>query len=101
MDTPKILKESEIKVGLKKLPGWKYRAHKISKEFVFADFMGSFSFLSGLVSYFEKVDHHPDIHIFYSKIIFELQRFDAGNKVTDRDFQVAHEIEKHFKTRQK
>ena len=38
-----------------------------------------------------------DIHIlnenFYSKRLFELQRFDVGGKITDMDFKTTREIE--------
>lgn len=105
-----ILTEDEIKEGLKELPGWEYAQNKISKEFKFADFMGSLDFINKLAPFCEKIDHHPDAHIFYNKVLFELQRFDVGQdaseagsagspvsgKVTDKDFLVAREIERLF-----
>jgi pterin-4a-carbinolamine dehydratase len=39
------------------------------------------------------------MHIYYNKIVFELQRFDADRKVTDKDFVVAKEIENKYKNR--
>lgn len=96
MEKPKILSEKEIRENLKKLPGWEYADDKIKKEFKFTDFMDSLSFINKLAPFFEKMDHHPDTHIFYSKVLFELQRFDIGGKVTDRDFEVASEIEKVY-----
>lgn len=105
---PNILSTKEIKETLKQFPGWKYVVNppsrkasvgqgKISKEFKFADFMGSLNFVKKLASYCEKIDHHPDIHIFYNKVLFELQRFDVGGKVTDKDFMVALQIENLYK----
>ncbi len=99
MDKPVILTEEEIREKLKALPGWEFANDKISKQYEFKDFLDSFGFVSGLVSFFESMDHHPDIHIFYSKVLFELQRFDIGGKVTDRDFIVATEIERQFNER--
>lgn len=81
------------------LPGWKYADDKISKEFGFKDFMDSLSFINEMAPYFEQRDHHPDTHILYSKVLFELQRFDIGGKVTDRDIEVAKEIEKRYGNR--
>jgi 4a-hydroxytetrahydrobiopterin dehydratase len=101
MDKPKILSEDEIQAALKELPGWAYANDKISKQFEFADFVGSLSFLNRLVAYFQENDHHPDVHIFYNKVLFELQRFDAGSKVTDRDIQIAKLIEKTYATENK
>ncbi|HWA64575.1 MAG TPA: 4a-hydroxytetrahydrobiopterin dehydratase [Candidatus Paceibacterota bacterium] len=96
MDKPTVLTPQQIEEALQNLPGWTFKDDKISKEFQFADFMAAFTFLSGLAPYFEEMDHHPDIHIFYNKILFELQRFDSGGKVTDRDIIVAQEIERRF-----
>ena len=89
----------EIQARLKDLPGWQYADDKISKQFELNYFMDSLSFVNKLAPYFESMDHHPDTHIMYSKILFELQRFDVGGKVTDRDFEVAAEIEKEYKAR--
>jgi 4a-hydroxytetrahydrobiopterin dehydratase len=96
METPKILTQAEIEEGLKALPGWKFQNDKISKEFTFNDFMDSLGFITKLAPIFEENDHHPDTHIMYSKVLFELQRFDVGGKVTDRDLYIAGEIEKNY-----
>lgn len=101
MEKPNILSEAEINEKLKELAGWKYKDDKIYKEFQFKDFVDSLNFINELVDVFEKNDHHPDTHIMYSKVLFELQRFDVGGKVTDRDFFIAKEIEKHYLNRRK
>src|SRR3989344_4587417 len=97
MAQTKILTKEEIDQNLQSLEGWKYQADKISKEFKFSDFMGSLGFINALAPYCESIDHHPDAHIYYSKVLFELQRFDVGGKVTDKDFMVAKEIERLYK----
>jgi len=99
MDKPTVLTRQEIDARLKDLAGWKFANDKISKQFGFKDFMDSLGFVDSLAPYFESVDHHPDTHILYSKVLFELQRFDIGGKVTDRDFEVATEIEKKYSER--
>lgn len=92
----KILTEGEIKERLKEFPGWNYGNNKISKEFVFKSFLDGLELVNKLAPYCEKIDHHPDIHISYKKIIFELCRYSIGGKVTDRDFLVAREIERLY-----
>ena len=101
METPKILTVDEVNAALKELPGWKFENDKISKEFAFADFVGSLAFINRMVAYFQEMDHHPDTHIFYSKVLFELQRFDVGGKVTDRDIEIAKLLEKTYATENK
>lgn len=90
------LTEPEIKKELSKFPGWKYHDNKISKEFVFKSFDKAVEFVNKLAPFCNKIDHHPDIHIYYKKIVFDLQRFSVGGKVTQRDFIVAAEIERLF-----
>lgn len=99
MQSPTTLTAEEIQTKLAALPDWKYADDKISKQFEFKDFMDALGFINQLAPYFEEMDHHPDMTIMYSKIKFELQRFDVGGKVTDRDFEVATEIEKKYSER--
>jgi 4a-hydroxytetrahydrobiopterin dehydratase len=93
----KILTRIQINKNLKKLPGWKYGKNKIYKEFLFESFSKAVEFVSKLAPFFNKIDHHPDIHIFYKKILFELTRFSVGGKVTQRDFTDAKKIESEYK----
>ncbi len=99
MEKPIPLSEGEIREKLKELPGWTYADDKLKKEFKFNDFVDSLGFINKLTPFFEEKDHHPDTHIFYNKVLFELQRFDIGGKVTDRDFEVASEIERVYAER--
>jgi 4a-hydroxytetrahydrobiopterin dehydratase len=93
----KILSIEEIQEKLKEVPGWDYEDNKISKEFAFESFLGALGFINKIAPFFEAKDHHPDIHIFYEKVLFELTRHSVGGKVTERDFLVAQEIEKAYK----
>jgi 4a-hydroxytetrahydrobiopterin dehydratase len=92
------LSKEEIMSNLKKLTGWEYRDNKILKQFQFKNFQDSLDFINKLVPFCNKIDHHPDIHIYYSKVTFELTRYSIGGKVTERDFTVAEKIEELYKT---
>ncbi len=100
MEDIKILSKKEIGQELSGLPGWAYKKNKISKKFEFKDFMDSLNFVNKLAPYCDGVDHHPDVHIFYNKVLFELQRFDVGGKVTNKDFMVARKIERLYQKKQ-
>lgn len=95
-DDLRILAEDEINQRLKDFPGWSYRDNKISKEFTFPSFDEAAGFVTKLAPFCNKIDHHPDVHIYYKKIVFDLTRFSVGGKVTPRDFTVASEIERLF-----
>ena len=93
MSNIKALSESEIIKNLETLPGWKYQDNKIIKEFTLSSFLKVIELIDKLAPFCEKIDHHPDIHISYKDVRFELQRFDIGGKVTEKDFDVAKKIE--------
>lgn len=95
-DELKPLPVTEIEERLKNISGWTFKDDKLSKEFTFGTFSDAVKFVDDLAPFCNKVDHHPDIHIFYNKILFELQRFDSGAKVTKKDFIVAEEIERLY-----
>jgi 4a-hydroxytetrahydrobiopterin dehydratase len=99
MEKAVIISPEKIAEELTSLPGWNYQDNKIAKQFEFADFMDSLHFVNRLAPYCESMDHHPDVHIFYNKVLFELQRFDVGGKVTDKDIAVAREIERLYSER--
>lgn len=93
-DDLRVLTPEEVEAKLKDYPGWKFHDDKISKEFVFESFTKAVEFVNKLAPFCNKIDHHPDIHIYYKKIVFDLTRFSVGGKVTLRDFTVASEIER-------
>lgn len=96
MDKPEPLTEQEIEVVLQRLPGWTIDNGQLSKEFKFRDFVESLGFVNRLVPLFEARDHHPDVHVFYSRVRFDLSRHDIGRKVTALDGEVAEAIEHEY-----
>jgi 4a-hydroxytetrahydrobiopterin dehydratase len=93
VNKPTPLTPDELETVLQRLPGWTVEDGKIVKDFEFQDFIESLSFLNRLVPYLEQKDHHPDVHIYYNRVRFELSRYDIGGKITDRDIEVAKLIE--------
>lgn len=93
----KPLNKIEIAKNLKSFKGWSYKDNKITKEFTLDSFSKVIRLLNILTPFCNKIDHHPDIHIYYKKVVFELQRFSVGGKVTQRDFKVAKKIETIYK----
>ena len=99
MDKPKVLTPSELRAIMPRLSGWMLVRNKLTRTFEFQDFVQSLSFVNSLVAYFETVDHHPDVHIAYGEVTFELTRYDLGGRVTDRDVEVAKKISSVYKAR--
>ncbi|MFX1413650.1 MAG: 4a-hydroxytetrahydrobiopterin dehydratase, partial [Promethearchaeota archaeon] len=46
--------------------------HRIKKEFSFEDFKESMKFVNKVADLAEEEGHHPNIYIFYDKVILEL-----------------------------
>jgi 4a-hydroxytetrahydrobiopterin dehydratase len=99
MDKPRPLTSDEIETVLRRLPGWTADENKLRKEFTFKDFIDSIGFIDRLVPYFERKDHHPDIHVFYNRVVFELSRHDIGGKISALDGEVARHIEQEYAAR--
>lgn len=66
---------------------------KIRHVFQFNDFISAINFVDRVAEAAEIADHHPDIHIHYSKVIIELWTHDV-NGLSEKDFDLAAEIEK-------
>ncbi len=86
------LSAEQIKEKLKALPGWEYKDNAISKLFRFKEFLHGIEFVQKVAEIAEAADHHPDIHINYTRITFSCSTHDAGG-VTDKDFKLAENIE--------
>jgi 4a-hydroxytetrahydrobiopterin dehydratase len=73
--------------------GWQMdaEAKKISKEFKFKDFVEAIDFVSRVADIAEEEGHHPDIHIFYNKVLLELSTHSIGG-LSENDFILATKI---------
>lgn len=72
---------------------WTTKDNKLTKEFVFNDFIEAFAFLSKVAIAAEKQNHHPEIYSVYNKVKISLQTHDAGNVVTEKDYTLAQTID--------
>jgi len=72
---------------------WKEEEDKLKRTFVFKDFKSAFAFMTKVASEADRLDHHPWWSNAYNKVEFELSTHDAGDKVTDKDKQLAELID--------
>jgi len=87
-----LLSENEIKEGLFGLEGWRHEGNRIVKQFKFKNFVESMGFVTKVAILAERVDHHPDILIEYSKVTITLSTHSEGG-LTEKDFNLATEIQ--------
>ena len=69
-----------------------FNMKKLRKEFRFQDFRGAMLFVNRVASIAETEGHHPDISIFYNKVVIELWTHAIGG-LSENDFIVAAKIE--------
>lgn len=72
---------------------WTPIDNKLTKEFIFKDFMEAFAFLTKVAILAEKQNHHPEIFNVYNKVVISLQTHDAGNQITEKDHKLALAID--------
>ena len=76
---------------------WMEKDNKLKAEFLFDNFVDAFAFMTKVAMLAEKMDHHPNWSNVYNKVFIELSTHDSGDIVTDRDYQLAKEIDKLLK----
>lgn len=82
------LTDSEITSSLQTVPEWSDVGGTIQRTYQFADFVAAIAFVRKLAEYAERVQHHPDILIRYSKVTLTVTTHDAGG-LTRKDFDLA------------
>lgn len=89
----KPLSEQEINSALESLEGWGVDDDKLWKKFEFDNFKQSLAFIVRVGIEAELQTHHPRIFNVYNTVTIGLQTHDAGDKVTEKDIDLATAIE--------
>ena len=89
------LSEAQSSNELKSRPGWEYQDNSLRKLFRFKEFMDGIRFIGRVAEMAEAADHHPDIHVNYTRVTFICSTH-SDDGVTDKDVRLAREIEQAF-----
>jgi len=91
----KPFSKAKAKEFAAEVPGWELNrdAKKISKEFTFKNFVRAISFVRRVAQVAEIECHHPDIHISYDTVVFDLSTHSIKG-LSENDFIVAAKIDK-------
>jgi 4a-hydroxytetrahydrobiopterin dehydratase len=73
---------------------WKEENNRLVSTFKFKNFTEAFGFMTKVALIAEKMDHHPTWTNTYNTVTIELSTHDAGNKVTNKDHELAAAIDK-------
>jgi 4a-hydroxytetrahydrobiopterin dehydratase len=86
------LSDLEIQRALGGLNGWSRRGDALMKTFTFTRFADGIAFVDRIAIAADRMNHHPDIDIRYTKVAISLSTHDAGG-ITDNDIKLAQEID--------
>lgn len=87
------LSEQEIMKSLTDLPEWEREGNAIRRKIKFNEYMDGIQFVNKVSEIAEEADHHPDIDIRYTRILFTLSTHSEGG-LTKKDFELAKKIDK-------
>ncbi len=72
---------------------WEEKDNCLYKKFEFKDFEEAFSFMKKVAQIAERVQHHPNWTNIYNTVEFRLNTHEAGNSITEKDYQLASLID--------
>ncbi|TDH19718.1 pterin-4-alpha-carbinolamine dehydratase [Segetibacter sp. 3557_3] len=75
---------------------WQETDKQLHRKFQFDDFSAAFAFMTRVALAAEKMDHHPLWTNVYNKVEIWLSTHDAGNTVTEKDHELAKQIDSIF-----
>lgn len=89
------LNEAKEKEYMKQVKGWsliREGIHRIKKEFEFDNFLKAIEFVNKVADIAENEGHHPDMYIYYDKVVLELHTH-AIKGLHTNDFILAAKID--------
>lgn len=86
------LSDIEIQRALGGLAGWSRKGDTLQRTYQFASFPDGIEFLRRVADVAEAQQHHPDVDVRYTKLVFHLSTHDAGG-VTEKDLALAHAVD--------
>ena len=90
---PQPLSQLEVEQALQGLTDWSFEDDALVKQFEFQDFKAAIGAIVRIGFEAETLDHHPELTNVYNKLRVRLTTHDAGDRVTERDVQLARRIE--------
>jgi 4a-hydroxytetrahydrobiopterin dehydratase len=89
---PRCLEAAEIETALSKLKGWSGDQQSLKRKLIFGDFRGAMRFMRACIEGIEQRNHHPTWCNTYNSVDIQLNTHDAGNRVTEKDVDLAEFI---------
>lgn len=75
---------------------WQEQNNQLKRSFKFTNFIEAFAFMTKVAFAAEKLNHHPNWSNVYNQVDIILSTHDAGNTVTEKDWQLAKKIDEIY-----
>ena len=75
---------------------WKEENQVLLKTFTFTSFEEAMQFMQNAVPFISETDHHPTWSNTYNRVEVRLTTHDAGNKVTEKDRELAKVLDEVY-----
>lgn len=75
---------------------WEQKDNQLYRKFIFNNFIDAFAFMTKVAILAEKVNHHPTWINTWNTVEIRLSTHEAGNIVTEKDYDLAKEIDNLF-----
>ncbi|MBA9075891.1 4a-hydroxytetrahydrobiopterin dehydratase [Rufibacter quisquiliarum] len=72
---------------------WIEQENALTQSFIFKDFQQAFAFMTAVAAAAEELNHHPWWSNVYNRVEIKLTTHDAGNVVTQKDWELAKRID--------
>ncbi|MFC4588557.1 4a-hydroxytetrahydrobiopterin dehydratase [Sphaerisporangium corydalis] len=84
--------DDQIAAQLAGLPGWRRAGEAITRTYQHT-YHECVHLAMYVAAKAREVGHHPDVHITWQRIRFDLTTHDAGDQITAKDFELARHID--------
>ncbi len=88
--------KDSLELFLKENPTWKIVDNKLYKEIILNNFKEVVLVFNLIAFLAEKINHHPDLEVYYKKIVIKLFTH-SNDSITHKDIELANLIEKNLK----
>jgi 4a-hydroxytetrahydrobiopterin dehydratase len=75
---------------------WQETNNQLKRSYKFKNFIDAFAFMTKVAFASEKINHHPNWSNVYNQVDIVLTTHDAGNTVTEKDWQLAKKIDEIY-----
>ena len=72
---------------------WQEKDNTLQAQFTFTNFTQAFAFMTEVAFVAEAQGHHPNWTNVYNRVSFSLNTHDAGNTVTEKDWELARAVD--------